>query len=74
MRKPGGSKLVFDRKTRTIKKVKINRFKRMLWWIKEIIGEHKDIGEERITEALEHFKQRADGYKELEERLISERK
>jgi ADP-heptose:LPS heptosyltransferase len=43
-------------------------------WIKEIIGERKDTGEERITEALKHFKQRANGYKELEEQLISERK
>ncbi|KKK55927.1 hypothetical protein LCGC14_3069630, partial [marine sediment metagenome] len=42
-------------------------------WIEEIIGERKDTGEERITEALKHFKQRADGYKELEERSISER-
>lgn len=30
-RKPGGSKLVYDKKTRTIKKVKINRVKRLLW-------------------------------------------
>ncbi|KKM74645.1 hypothetical protein LCGC14_1398210, partial [marine sediment metagenome] len=42
-------------------------------WIKEIIGGPEDTGEERITEALKHFKQRANGYKELEERLISER-
>ncbi len=45
---------------------------RMIDW-KEIIGERKDTGEERITEALKHFKQRANGYKELEERSISER-
>ena len=37
MRKPGRSKLVFDKKTKTIKKVKLNRFERLLWWIKEII-------------------------------------
>jgi len=33
MRKPGGSKLVYDRKTRTIKKIRINRWKRFLWWV-----------------------------------------
>ncbi len=31
-RRPGGSKLVYDRKTKAIRKVKINRFKRLLWW------------------------------------------
>ncbi len=31
-RRPGGSKLVYDRKTKAIRKVTINRFERLLWW------------------------------------------
>ncbi len=34
MRKPGGCKLVYDKNTKTIQKVKINRFKRFVWWLK----------------------------------------
>ncbi len=41
MREPGRSKLVYDKKTRTIKKVKLSRFKRLAMWIKEVI-DHKD--------------------------------
>ena len=37
MRKPGGSKLVYDKKTKTIRKVRINRLKRLLWWIRELL-------------------------------------
>ena len=33
MRKPGGSKLVYDKKTKTIKKVRINVWKRFVWLI-----------------------------------------
>ncbi len=36
MRKPGGSKLVYDKKKKAIRKVKINRFKRFVWWIKQL--------------------------------------
>lgn len=33
MRKPGGAKLVYNKKTRTIQKIRINKLKRFLWWI-----------------------------------------
>jgi hypothetical protein len=32
-RKPGGRKLVFDPKRKAIIKVRINRFKRFIWWL-----------------------------------------
>ena len=37
MRKPGGSKLVYNRKKMAIEKVTINRFKRFLWYLSYIM-------------------------------------
>jgi len=34
MRKPGTRKLVYDKETKTIKKVRFNRFKRFIWWLR----------------------------------------
>lgn len=41
MRKPGGTKLVYDKKTRTINKVKINRLKRFVWWIEQLAKQER---------------------------------
>jgi len=35
-RKPGGSKLVLNKKTQRIKKVKINRWKRLIWCLRNV--------------------------------------
>lgn len=36
MRKPGTQKLVYNKKSRSIEKVRFNRLKRLIWWFKDI--------------------------------------